>query len=500
MGLGRANDVLDGRLNTFTGDAEDQSGIGLFDTNAQLLSLPTTAMILPHPRTTGLDASSFSQSSNHFSLCPGSEYSWDLPSKLEFLTTFTTSYGIAKSFRCGSSRYRSRLILTAFSDWSPGDTADSTLRSPIPLRSPTCQETEVSSLLPERLDIPGPQSSAVCPSEVTNTSVEVQPRYTGRPGKDWIRDPSITKREEIVSGLKEVVCNRPRKSPISLTWSIPLEWICRDFFSPTNLRKFLVVYWSFWNPNWPVIHKPTFHESTTPATLLAGMAIMGAFLSPSPEDKRTATLLSDAVEEWIFSDDELCDNPIAQSNDDQEESQIQKRLHAMRAAYCVLLYQTWEGTEESRRRCRQIRFTQLISVARSLGWSRAAHGDLQKYLNRGSSYSNWKTFVLREELIRTFDYIFLLDSCFVIFNNTPPRIILREVQIELSCPESCFQAGDPESWLSNLNLCANTTTGRNRIRLSDLMSVLDNGYINEECWQLLTQMTTLNFFTVASGK
>lgn len=41
---------------------------------------------------------------------------------------------------------------------------------------------------------------------------------------------------------------------------------------------------------------------------------------------------------------------------------------------------------------------------------------------------------------RLFTWIFLLDTAFVIFNNLPPRLVIKEMRMHMATPEACFQA------------------------------------------------------------
>lgn len=43
-------------------------------------------------------------------------------------------------------------------------------------------------------------------------------------------------------------------------------------------------------------------------------------------------------------------------------------------------------------------------------------------------------------LSRVFTWIFLLDTAFVIFNNLPPRMVIKEMKMHMATPEACFQA------------------------------------------------------------
>jgi Fungal specific transcription factor domain len=204
-----------------------------------------------------------------------------------------------------------------------------------------------------------------------------------------------------------------------------------------------------WYPNWPVFHKPTFDEIHAPAELLAGMAIIGACMTQNPLDRTSATVWFEAVENWVFEGIDFDEDSIS-----TDPNSIEKRLNTVRAAYCVLLFLTWEGSKQSKLRARQLRFPQVVILARSLLSTCGANQvDLQKYISSGGHPElSWRRFVFCEELIRTLVYVFLLDCAFVIFNNTPPRmVLLQDVRLELPCPEALFQAADAESWLCKIH-------------------------------------------------
>jgi hypothetical protein len=132
----------------------------------------------------------------------------------------------------------------------------------------------------------------------------------------------------------------------------------------------------------------------------------------------------------------------------------------------------------------------------------------------GTNFS-WKEFVAQEELIRydssvthrirslpnrTFLWIFLLDTCFVIFNNLPPRMVIRELQLRMAYPEACFQADTAEEcaramrdWRDHLPTMAD-------ISLREAIQVFcsDNLVPSVRCE--LANLGPLNLFVIISGK
>jgi hypothetical protein len=91
----------------------------------------------------------------------------------------------------------------------------------------------------------------------------------------WIDDPLSLKTHQILLLVKEVVMIKPRNSAVTLDWSPVLEQICLQFFSPSNLRKFLQLYWSIWHPNVNFVHRPSFDPLSAKPSILATMALIG---------------------------------------------------------------------------------------------------------------------------------------------------------------------------------------------------------------------------------
>lgn len=313
--------------------------------------------------------------------------------------------------------------------------------------------------------------------------------------------PLAAKTHEIVVGISQ---HHHATTFDGINWQDSLavnESLCHQFFSPANLDRYLMAFWSFWYPNWPVFHKPSFDPTRTPARLLATIAIIGACLTPEDADRDAAMHWLGAVEEWVFTDPAFSDDDFLNAAGEPDMAAVRDRLDALRAAYCIILVCSWEGKESQKRRARRTRYSQVISVARSLQVSGlTTHGDLGAYLRIGNVQENWQRFVLKEELIRTVTYVFLLDMGYVIFNNTPPRMVTFELDVGLTCPETCFQAGDLESWLFSVKAWSATSIGQGQPSVSSMTEALMKDEVSPGDWKMLRQMSSLNFFTLASGK
>jgi hypothetical protein len=207
--------------------------------------------------------------------------------------------------------------------------------------------------------------------------------HDSRPSTDWaeiarnalisrnnceMRDANVLallpKTHEIVSHVREITVMKHHQSPINMIWSTPLEALCYEFFHPIALQKHLALFWSCWYPNWPTIHRPTFDVTKKSPTLVAAMALVGACLSPDSRDYATSQVWFNAVEEMVFSD-KIFSEPDVSSTWEKSDSKCLRGLHLdiLQAAYCVCLYQTWEGCKRSKRRILRQKFNDLVYVS-----------------------------------------------------------------------------------------------------------------------------------------
>ncbi|KAJ5167776.1 uncharacterized protein N7482_003370 [Penicillium canariense] len=252
---------------------------------------------------------------------------------------------------------------------------------------------------------------------------------------NWLGDPLSLKTHEILLLIQEVVRIKPRNSAVTLDWSAALKNACLQFFSPANLRRFLEFYWAIWHPNVNFVHGPSFDAVSAKPALLASMAVMGACVSPDMPDNEDARTWFNCVEEIVFIDDDFNSDSVCPAS--SNIAIHRRKVQILQAAYIVCLYQNWEGTDSSKSRIRRNRFATLVSTARDIGITTATH---LNYAEMGRHEFEWKEFATREELIRVFTWIFLLDTAFVIFNNLPPRMVIKEMKMHMAMPEACFQA------------------------------------------------------------
>ncbi|KIW99738.1 uncharacterized protein Z518_11151 [Rhinocladiella mackenziei CBS 650.93] len=389
---------------------------------------------------------------------------------LSFLDTFTSKTGLVASFDCGTIEHRRRV--NAFSP--PAATGCGPARS-----SP----------------------SSLRPADSFNTSGDDAPYSEGSETtlSRWLSDPLSFKSHEIVACIGDTVFHKPRKSCTTLPWSPTVQETCARFFSPTNIRRYIQLYWAIWHPNVNIVHMPTFDPASTKPELLAAMTLIGACVSPDRTDIENAKRWFNCVEEMVFDDADFCnDAPNPVCRDTGEVQWRREKLRALQASYIVCLYQNWEGTNSSKRRIRRHRFSMVIAAARDIGIHNARHPIYGQMDFCDFSFSNFATI---EELIRVFTWIFLLDTAFVIFNNLPPRMVIREMTMNTACSEACFQALTAEECFETLQQEQRNDALRLRVS-NDFTSAFDLLYrtdLDDILTCALADLGPLNLFAMSSA-
>lgn len=173
-------------------------------------------------------------------------------------------------------------------------------------------------------------------------------------------DPLSETTHRIVASLRDIISTKHHNG--QRTWSLETEERCLQLFLPSRLRLFVDMFWSQWYPNSPIIHKPTFNIETAPEELLCPMVVLGACTSRDVNHRNVAGFWFDVVEELVFTSPLLdfdcdgsspwaCNRPVNR-----------KQVQALQGAYCVCLYQNWDGSDKAKRRIRNQHFTVLVTV------------------------------------------------------------------------------------------------------------------------------------------
>ncbi|KAJ5500522.1 hypothetical protein N7453_009573 [Penicillium expansum] len=156
--------------------------------------------------------------------------------------------------------------------------------------------------------------------------------------------------------------------------------------------------------------------------------------------------------------------------------------------------QKWEGSNETKIRIQRDQFTKFVSATRAMGLSRGRH--THRPITSEFGDSEWQEWIEREEVNRICNYVFLLDSAFVIFHNSFPRMVLQEMQIDLTSPESWFQASSPMDFLSAVQ--SNPGLPEKHLSLVDSVRKLCND-TPDQSTNFLDGASKLNLFTIATA-
>jgi hypothetical protein len=108
--------------------------------------------------------------------------------------------------------------------------------------------------------------------------------------------------------------------------------------------------------------------------------------------------------------------------------------------------------------------------------------------------------VIREELIRTFIWIFLLDTAFVIFNNLPHRMVFKEMRMHMASPDACFQAVSAGECFQQIRALMPPSSPFCSVPLRDAIEGFCAETMPAETQQRFSQLGALNLFTIVSGE
>lgn len=314
----------------------------------------------------------------------------------------------------------------------------------------------------------------------------------------WLPDPLSFKSHEIIASIQDIVTHKPRQSSITISWSPMVFEACTQFFSAANIRHYLSLYWALWHPNVNIMHKPTFDAPSAKAYLLAAMCLIGACVSPDPTDVVAARQWFNCVEETVFTSDDFCND--SQAPVDRDTGQVQwrhEKLRALQAAYMVLLYQNWEGSDSSKRRVRRLRFSMLVAAVRDVDIHNARQVQVH---NVNFADFSFPRFAITEELIRVVLWVFLVDTAFVIFNNLPPRMTIREMEMDFASPESCFQATAAEDCFRALKreCIQKSSAAKQPLQFAAAFELLYQNPLPDATTMLLADLGPLNLFALTS--
>lgn len=228
----------------------------------------------------------------------------EMDSTLGFLAHVTSTSGIISTFECGTDEQRwqilhdedtigyraSRNVRTSSTSARSGRSYSSgNLFAPAGQTEQQywlyANEPTVSS----HLGSPGMASSQSFTRAFSTSSSESGVGFPGlEPSSSFgATGPSHTREswqnlhiacQRIVARMRQAVSTANRSSVIEYSWSPEVERECSAFFSTSNCRKFLRLFFAAWAPNCPIIHKPTFDPSQALESLVAVMVLLDKYL------------------------------------------------------------------------------------------------------------------------------------------------------------------------------------------------------------------------------
>lgn len=93
----------------------------------------------------------------------------------------------------------------------------------------------------------------------------------------------------------------------------------------------------------------------------------------------------------------------------------------------------------------------------------------------------------------------MLDGAFTIFNNTPPRIVIFEMQVSLTSPDETFQAVNAAECFSLLKQWVHTIPRYNQCSIASALEMLCKPNLDIEERSLFANMGILNMFSMITG-
>ncbi|KAI9932477.1 hypothetical protein ASPWEDRAFT_166131 [Aspergillus wentii DTO 134E9] len=350
--------------------------------------------------------------------------------ELPFMRRMAIGAGLAECFGSGRGPRRTSVTDQDF----PDDLS-------VPVMIPSAED-DLKKLCPELAD-----------DLLQSSTADIWRSFTTNADSDALAqcvfvDPLEAVTTTIALTLQELVESQDTvtNSIVEIEWSTLMDGQCTRFFSPNNIRKFLDLFWSHWYPVFPIMHRVTFDIQNTPVPLLISMLLVGAQFSPDEDDRRACRIWLRTNEALVFDDPCFRDAVDGFTPLQTDSACSMQLLQHVQAALLMCVCQSWEGRPESKLRIRHYRYGDIVAVARYLHPASASH----KNLDPDPSSFNWCDFIETEETIRTLHFIFFLDSLFMIIHKTPPRMAMRELKMDLVCPEELFQAKSSEMCLRRL--------------------------------------------------
>lgn len=101
---------------------------------------------------------------------------------------------------------------------------------------------------------------------------------------------------------------------------------------------------------------------------------------------------------------------------------------------------------------------------------------------------------------RIFTWVLLLDTAFVIFNNLPPRFVIKEMKMHMAMPEACFQAMTADQCYQQILMFLPMTNLYWKLSFRCVFAYLCKDDLPTDVQQFLASLGPLNLFALTSGE
>ncbi|KAF9887952.1 hypothetical protein FE257_009474 [Aspergillus nanangensis] len=253
-------------------------------------------------------------------------------------------------------------------------------------------------------------------------------------------DPAYEPERPFATGMIQAILTR--------SWSVPLDHKAHEEISTAlsfllttaRIRRFVNLYFKYWQPSCAMLHEPTFDPDTVSLPLLTSVTFLGAMYSRDERETYAAKRLLDFAELFVFSSEMYApENEIGiaysggrrPSYDAGDWTQFQN----IQAGFIMCVVQYWSGGAMSRNRVMEHRFSEVVRVVRRIGLPKCRH-----QLDERIDELLW---IQQECRIRTMNIICLLDCAFSFYQNFPCRLAHIEMECDFPSTEPIFASAHP---------------------------------------------------------
>lgn len=96
-------------------------------------------------------------------------------------------------------------------------------------------------------------------------------------------------------------------------------------------------------------------------------------------------------------------------------------------------------------------------------------------------------------------YVFLLDTAFALFYNSPPRLVIAELQMDITCPEECFQALSADECLRHFAEWTTAKACQEKLSFCAAFRKICQQNMPLDLEDMFCHMSTLNMFSIVTG-